>query len=82
MNNDREAIVLAVKTVVRVKREHCRIVRIRNTLHLGDIEVSEAMLAEVRKQPDRFEIVEAPRGWSFDAHGNLAPLVDKMHAAA
>ena len=41
MNTDREAIALAVKTVVRVKPEHCRIVRIRNTLHLGEIQISQ-----------------------------------------
>jgi hypothetical protein len=45
MNNDREAVSLAVKTVVRVKPQDCRIVRIRNTLELGEIEVSEPMLS-------------------------------------
>ena len=66
----------------RVKPEDCRIVRIRNTLHLGEIEVSAPMLEEVRAQPDRFEILEAPRAWHFDAQGNLAPLLDTIHAAA
>jgi len=82
MNDDHDAIALAVKTVVRVKPEDCRIVRIRNTLHLGEIEVSAPMLEEVRSQPDRFEIVEAPRPWHFDAQGNLAPLLETIHAAA
>jgi hypothetical protein len=82
MNTDREAIALAVKTVVRVKPEDCRIVRIRNTLHLGEIEVSAPLLAEVARQPERFEIAGEPRGWAFDAHGTLAPLVGKLHAAA
>lgn len=82
MNNDHDAIALAVKTVVRVKPEDCRIVRIRNTLHLGEIEVSEVMLAETRRQPERFEIAEAPRDVKFDAQGNLAPLLAEVHAAA
>ena len=82
MNDDHDAIALAVKTVVRVKPEDCRIVRIRNTLHLGEIEVSVPMLDEVRARPDRFEILEAPRAWHFDAQGNLAPLLDTIHAAA
>ena len=82
MNNDHDAIALAVKTVVRVKPENCRIVRIRNTLHLAEIEVSETMLAEVRRQPERFELIESPRAWSFDAQSNLAPLVGSLHAAA
>ncbi len=82
MNTDREAIALAVKTVVRVKPEDCRIVRIRNTLHLGEIDVSAPMLEEVRRQPERFEIVSQPGAWPFDVHGTLEALVDKMHAAA
>jgi len=82
MNDDHDAIALAVKTVVRVKPEDCRIVRIRNTLHLGEIEVSAPMLEEVRAQPDRFEILEAPRPWRFDAQGNVAPLLETIHAAA
>ena len=82
MNNDHDAITLAVKTVVRVKPEDCRIVRIRNTLHLGEIEVSNALLAEVGRQPERFEIAEPPRDVKFDAQGNLAPLLGSVHAAA
>ena len=62
--------------------EDCRIVRIRNTLHLGEIEVSNALLAEVRRQDERFEIVEPPRALAFDGQGNLAPLLDTVHAAA
>ena len=82
MNNDHDAIALAVKTVVRVKPEDCRIVRIRNTLHLGEIEVSNAMLEEVRRQPERFAIASPARELEFDAQGNLGPLLDAVHAAA
>jgi hypothetical protein len=71
MNNDREAISLAVKTVVRVAPRDCRIVRIRNTLDLGEIEVSEPLLAEVGRNPERFQIVSAPRHLAFDSEGNL-----------
>lgn len=74
MNNDREAIAVAVKTVVRVKPHDCRIVRIRNTLELGQIEVSEPMLAEVRARPRRFQIASAPAPLVFDSDGRLAPL--------
>ena len=82
MNNDHDAIALAVKTVVRVKPEDCRIVRIRNTLHLGEIEVSNALLEEVGRQPERFEIAEPPRDVKFDAQRNLVPLLGSVHAAA
>ena len=82
MNNDHDAIALAVKTVVRVKPADCRIVRIRNTLHLGEIEVSQALIDEVQRQPERFEIAELPRDVKFDLQGNLGPLLGEVHAAA
>jgi hypothetical protein len=82
MNTDREAIALAVKTVVRVKPENCRIVRIRNTLHLGEIQISAALLDEVRANPARFEIVSGPAPLAFDSNDTLAPLTRTPEAAA
>jgi hypothetical protein len=74
MNTEREAIQLAVKTVVRVKPENCRIVRIRNTLDLAQIQVSEPMLAEVRSRPEQLQIASPPAPFVFGADGRLAPL--------
>jgi hypothetical protein len=82
MNTDREAISLAVKSVVRVKPQDCRIVRIRNTLHLSEIQVSEPLLAAVRAQPDRFEVVSDPAAFAFDTQGTLPPLTRTPHAQA
>ena len=77
MNTDKDAIALAVKTVVRVKPEDCRIVRIRNTLDLGEIEVSEPMLAEVKAKTENFRIVSPARPFTFDRDGTLAPLAHR-----
>jgi len=82
MNTDREAIALAIKTVVRVKPQDCRIVRIRNTLQLAEIQVSEPLLAEIQSRPDRFEIVSEPAAFPFDANGVLPALTLTPHAAA
>jgi hypothetical protein len=82
MNTDRDAIALAVKTVVRVKPQDCRIVRIKNTLHLSEIQVSEPLLDLVRQQPDRFEVVSEPTPFAFDAQGTLPPFVRTPHAQA
>lgn len=71
MNTEREAIQLAVKTTLRVKPGDHRVVRIANTLDLGEILVSEPMLEEVRAHP-KMEIVGAPAPFLFDAQGNLA----------
>jgi hypothetical protein len=82
MNTDHDAIALAVKTVVRVKPEECRIVRIRNTLQLAEIEVSEPMLAEVKSKPDCFRIVSPAKFFAFDNDGRLAPLAQEAHLKA
>ena len=81
MNTEQEAIRLAVKTVVRVKPQDCRIVRIRNTLELAQIQVSEPLLAEVRARPDRFQIASPPAPFAFDAEGRLASLVSAREAS-
>src|SRR5258708_36894975 len=74
MNTEREAIQLAVKTVVRVKPRDCRIVRIRNPLDLAPLQVSEPMLAEVRTRPGRFQIASPAAPWVFDPQGGLVPF--------
>ncbi|HKB83539.1 MAG TPA: lactate racemase domain-containing protein [Burkholderiales bacterium] len=74
MNTEREAIQLAAKTVVRVKPENCRIVRIRNTLDIAQIQVSEPLLGEVRAGPGHFQISSPAAAFAFDAEGRLAPL--------
>ena len=82
MNTDEDAIRLAVKTVVRVKPQDCKIVRIRTTLDLVDIHVSEPLLAHVRANPDQFEIVGEPEAMKFDAKGTLYPMLGKHHETA
>ncbi len=47
--------------------------RIRNTLHLDEVEVSEACLTEPDRQTD-FTPIGRPRTLEFDAAGNLPPL--------
>jgi hypothetical protein len=82
MNTDQEAIQLAVKTVVRVKPQDCKIVRIRTTLDLVDIHVSEPLMAQVRANPATFEVVGEPEALKFDAKGTLYPMLAKHHEAA
>jgi hypothetical protein len=75
MNTDEDAIRLAVKTVVRVKPQDCKIVRIRNTLELIDIHVSEPLLAQVRANAQQFEIVGQPEPFKFDSKGVIYPML-------
>lgn len=69
--NDRLAIQGAIQACTGVDHAAMRIIRIRNTLDLSVIEVSEALLPELEKHPERFEILEGPYAWSFDEKGNL-----------
>ena len=73
MANDREAIQLAIKTLVRVIRGQERIVRIKDTLSIETISVSEPMLSEVKKHPD-LSILENPQPFGFQENGILPPM--------
>ncbi len=73
MANDREAIQLAIKTLVRVIRGEERIVRIKDTLSIETISVSEPMLPEVEKHPD-LSILENPQPFGFQENGILPPM--------
>lgn len=70
MESDQLAIQAAIKTCNAPDLSRVRLTRIPNTLHVGEILISESMLDEARKYPD-IEITGDPEPWSFDADGNL-----------
>lgn len=68
--NDREAIQAAIKTSNILDFDQAKVVRITNTLVLGEIEVSEALFEQVKQHP-MMELISEPYDWSFNEHGNL-----------
>jgi hypothetical protein len=68
--NDREAIQAAIKTCNILNFHDVKLVRIKNTLELGEIEISEALLEQAKANPD-IEILTEPYEWEFDQNGNL-----------
>jgi hypothetical protein len=70
---DREAIEVALGSIGLTPPEESRIVRIKNTLHLDEVEVSEIYEKEVRQRQD-LEILEGPSPMTFDKDGNLNNL--------
>ncbi len=72
-DSDREAIEAALDTIGLIPAEKARVIRIKNTLLLGEVEVSEAFLPEVQKRKD-LTILGDPHSLSFDAAGTLVPL--------
>jgi hypothetical protein len=73
MPTDREAIQLSLKTCARVKHPETRVVWIQNTLALGEIHASEALLPEIRRHP-QLEALGEPQPMRFDDKGNLMAL--------
>jgi len=70
---DREAVENALACIGLTEPEQARVIRIKNTLMLGEIECSEAFLPEIKKSP-RLEIIGEARPLGFDAQGRLVPL--------
>jgi hypothetical protein len=70
---DQEAIRIALGSIGLTPPEKSRIVRIKNTLHVDEGEVSEVYLEELKKRAD-LELLEGPKPMSFDGRGNLHPL--------
>jgi hypothetical protein len=68
--NDKDAIRASVKTCNILDYTACRMVRIKDTLHLGEIEISETLLEEARKHPD-IEILTEGYELQFDESGYL-----------
>ena len=70
---DQRAIEVALGSIGLTPPEESRIVRIKNTLHLDELEVSEIYAQEVRERPD-LEILEGPNPVIFDGESNLPAL--------
>jgi hypothetical protein len=71
--SDREAIEVALGMIGLTASEDARIVRIKNTLHVTEMDVSEPLLGEAKKNPS-LSPVGGPAPMRFDIDGNLAPL--------
>ncbi|MEG6520733.1 lactate racemase domain-containing protein [Desulfotomaculum sp. 1211_IL3151] len=70
MRSDDYAIRCAIKTSYCLQPEKLRIVRIKNTLHLEEIYISEGLLAEAMANP-QIEILGEPEPFQYDEFGNL-----------
>lgn len=70
LDNQLLAVKAAVKTCNILDYTACRLVRIRDTLHLGEIEISETLLEEARRHPD-IEILTEPYELPFNKEGDL-----------
>lgn len=70
---DQDALLAAIKTCNAKDLSKARIVRIADTLHLGKLQISEALLEEALKLPG-VTLLSAPKELGFDEAGNLLDL--------
>ena len=70
MDSHKLAIQAAIKTAPGFDKARIRMVRLRDTLHLSEIFISEAMLPDAAENP-RVEVLGEPEELSFDGEGNL-----------
>lgn len=70
---DREAIDVALGMIGLTPPEQARVVRIKNTLVLTEIDVSEALRYEVKAHA-RLSIASDPKLMTFNKKGNLPPF--------
>lgn len=70
---DREVIEAALKIIGPRRSEDARVMRIKNTLELEDLEVSEALLSQPSEN-GKVQVTRGPELLSFDETGNLSSL--------
>ena len=68
--NDKEAIQAALKSCNDIDNEHPRIIRIKNTLALENIEISEALLSEAKQNPN-INVTSNLHAFIFDEKNNI-----------
>lgn len=71
MESDRSAIEMAAQCVGMISAQELKVMRIKNTLHLYEVEVSVAYEEELRNRAD-IEVIGEAKTMSFDEQGNLA----------
>ncbi len=76
LETDRRAIEIGLGSIGLTPPEKSKIVRIKNTLHLDEVEVSEVYETEVKARTD-LKILHGPNPIIFDASDNLLALQDQ-----
>jgi len=70
LKNDETAIKSAIFVCTNIDKTKPKIVRIKNTSHIEEISISEALVEEAKKHPN-MKMLEEPGELVFDKDGNL-----------
>lgn len=80
-NNDRDALSIGIRGCPSVDETNARIVRVENTLDLGEIWISEVMVADAEAHPE-MEVISEPFEIEFDAEGQMEAFHPPQEMAA
>ncbi|MSQ93046.1 MAG: DUF2088 domain-containing protein [Gemmataceae bacterium] len=72
-DTDREVLDTALAIIGSRDPHQARIMHIKNSLMLAEVEVSEPCLKDLKPRT-QFDILHGPYDVKFDAHGNLTPV--------
>lgn len=70
VETDRDAVLTAIRTCVETDFDHPRVARIKNTLHISEILVSEALYQDIKDRED-VVLLSGPEEMLFDTDGFL-----------
>ncbi|MEN6316176.1 MAG: hypothetical protein ABFD25_18235 [Clostridiaceae bacterium] len=70
MNNDYDALRLAIRTCNDISYEKVKLARIKNTLCMFEIEISQSLYEEIRGNSE-VEYLDGPYEMKFDSENNL-----------
>lgn len=73
LDSDKQVVDAALAIIGTRLPEKARVMHIRNTMHVEEVEVSEACLQELEKKTN-FTIIGGPSEMKFDGDGNLAKV--------
>jgi len=73
MKNDREAVQIAIKCVGLIPQDKLKVMRIKNTALLSQVDVSQAYETELATRSD-LEVAIGKRTMGFNTDGNLPPF--------
>ncbi len=72
--SDREGVDFCLGTIGLTPPEDARLIRIRNTLRLAEVDLSRALMNELAQRSD-LELLAGPAPLEFDSAGRLGPMV-------
>ena len=76
-DSDREVLTTALSIIGTRNAEDARVMRIRNTMRVEEVELSEACLKALTPRT-KFEVL-GPADWTFDGEGNRPSLGSGAH---